>query len=79
MFKRAYNDAERIIAKRGSFVTLENELIRLMSSKKLDPNVAAILRLMLDSSRRIMDYGQDIAELTLNRTVEEICTSFEVK
>ena len=79
MFKRAYNDAEKIIAKRGSFVTLENELIRLMSSKKLDPNVAAILRLMLDSSRRILDYGQDIAELTLNRTVEEICTSFEVK
>jgi len=79
MFKRAYNDAEKIIAKRGSFVTLENELIRLMSSKKLDPNVAAILRLMLDSSRRILDYGQDIAELTLNRTVEEICTSFEIK
>jgi len=79
MFKRAYNDAEKIIAKRGSFVTLENELIRLMSSKKLDPNIAAILRLMLDSSRRIMDYGQDISELTLNRTVEEICTSFEVK
>jgi phosphate uptake regulator len=79
MFKRAYNDAEKIIAKGGSFVTLETELIRLMSSKKLDPNVAAILRLMLDSSRRILDYGQDIAELTLNRTVEEICTSFEVK
>jgi phosphate uptake regulator len=79
MFKRAYNDAEKIIAKRGSFVPLENELIRLISSKKLDPNVAAILRLMLDSSRRIMDYGQDIAELTLNRTVEEVCASFEVK
>ncbi len=79
MFKRAYNDAERIIVKRNSSVTLENELIRLISSKKLDPNVAAILRLMLDSSRRIMDYGQDIAELTLNRTVEEICASFEIK
>jgi len=79
MFKKAYNDAEKIITKRESFVTLENELIRLMSSKKLDPNFAAILRLMLDSSRRIMDYGQDIAELTLNRTVEEICASFEVK
>jgi hypothetical protein len=50
-----------------------------MSTKKLDPNVAAILRLMLDSTRRIMDYAQDISELTLNRTVEEICTSFEVK
>jgi len=79
MFKRAYNDAEKLIAKRGSFVTLETELIRLISSKKMDPNVAAILRLMLDSSRRILDYGQNISELTLNRTVEEICTSFEVK
>ena len=79
MFKKAYNDAEKIITKRGSFVTLENDLIRLMSSKKLDPNIAAILRLVLDSSRRILDYGQDIAELTQNRTVEEICTSFEVK
>jgi phosphate uptake regulator len=79
MFKRAYNDAEKIITKRGSFVTLETELIRLMSSKKLDPNIAAILRLIMDSSRRILDYSQDVAELTLNRTVEEICTSFEVK
>ena len=79
MFKRAYNEAEKIITKRGSFVTLETELIRLMSIKKLDPNVAALLRLMLDSSRRILDYGQDISELTLNRTVEEACTSFEVK
>lgn len=79
MFKRAYKDAEKIITKRESFVTLENDLIRLMASKKLDPNIAAILRLILDSSRRIMDYGQDIAELTLNRTVEEICTAFEIK
>ncbi len=79
MFKRAYNDAEKLISKRGSFTTLETELIRLMSSKKLDPNVSAILRLMLDSSRRILDYGKDVSELTLNRTVEEICTSFEIK
>jgi phosphate uptake regulator len=79
MFKRAYNDAEKLISKRGSFVNLETELIRLISIKKLDPNVSAILRLMLDSSRRILDYGQNVAELTLNRTVEEICISFEVK
>ena len=79
MFKRAYNDAEKIITKRGSFYPLENELIRLMASKKLDPNIAAIFRLMMDSSRRILDYSQNVAELTLNRTVEETCTSFEVK
>jgi hypothetical protein len=79
MFKRDYNAAESLIAQRGSFVTLENDLIRLMSSKKLDPNVASILRLMMDSSRRILDYAQDIAELTQNRTVEELCANFAVK
>jgi phosphate uptake regulator len=79
MFKREYKDAEKIISKRESFVQLENELIRLMSSKKLDPNIAAILRLILDSSRRIMDYSKDMAELTLNRTVEDLCANFPVK
>jgi len=79
MFKREYKDAEKIISKRESFVPLENELIRLMSSKKLDPNIAAILRLILDSSRRIMDYSKNMAELTLNRTVEDLCANFTVK
>ncbi len=79
MFKRDYNDAETLIPKRQSYVKLENDLIRLMSSKKMDPNVNAVLRLALDSSRRVLDYGQDIAELTLNRTVEELCASYAVK
>jgi len=79
LFKRDYNYAEGIITKRGSLVTLENDLIRLMSSKKLDPNISAILRLMLDSSRRILDYAQNAAELTQNRTVEELCANFAVK
>jgi phosphate uptake regulator len=79
MFKRDYNDAEALIPKRQSYVKLENDLIRLMSSKKMDPNISATLRLALDSARRILDYGQDTAELTLNRTVEELCASFVVK
>jgi phosphate uptake regulator len=79
MFKRDYNDAEALIPKRQTYVKLENDLIRLMSSKKMDPNISAILRLVLDSSKRILDYGQDVAELTLNRTVEELCASFAVK
>ena len=79
MFKRDYNDAETLIPKRQSYMKLENEIIRLMCSKKMDPNISAILRLGLDASRRILDYGQDVAELTLNRTVEELCASFAVK
>ncbi|MCW4017409.1 MAG: phosphate uptake regulator PhoU [Candidatus Bathyarchaeota archaeon] len=79
MFKRDYNDAEALIPKRQGYVKLENDLIKLMSSKKMDPNISAILRLVLDSCRRILDYAQDVAELTLNRTVEELCASFAVK
>ena len=79
MFKREYKDAEKMISKREAFVSLENELIMLMSSKKLDPNVASVLRLIFDSSRRIMDYGRNMAELTLNRTVEELCSTFGFK
>ena len=79
MFKREYKDAEKLISRRESFMPLENELIMLMSSKKLDPNVASILRLIFDSSRRIMDYGQNMAELTLNRTVEDNCSAFSLK
>jgi phosphate uptake regulator len=79
MFKREYKEAEKLIERREGFKALENELIMLMSSKKLDPNVASILRLIFDSSRRIMDYGQNMAELTLNRTVEDNCSAFSLK
>jgi len=79
MFKRDYKDAEKIISKRESYGSLENELIMLMSSKKIDPNVASVLRLIFDSSRRIMDYSRNMAELTLNRTVEDLCSTFAVK
>ena len=79
MFKREYKDAEKIISKREGFIALENELIMLMSSKKLDPNVASVLRLIFDSSRRIMDYTRNMAELTLNRTVEELCSTLTFK
>jgi len=79
MFKLEYKDAEKLISRRESSIPLENELIMLLSAKKLDPNVASLLRLIFDSSRRIMDYSRNLAELTLNRTVEEICSTLTLK
>ncbi len=79
LFKRDYKDAEKLISKRESLIPLENELIMLMSSKKLDPNIVSVLRLIFDSSRRIMDYSRNMAELTLNRTVEEQCSTLTSK
>jgi len=79
VFKRDYKDAEKLISKRESLVPLENELVMLISSKKLDPSVTSVLRLIYDSTRRILDYGRNMAELTLNRTVEELCSTFTYK
>ena len=79
LFKRDYKDAEKLISKCDSYIPLENELVMLMSSKKMDPNVASLLRLIFDSSRRIMDYSRNMAELTLNRTVEEQCATLTYK
>lgn len=79
LFKREYKDAEKLISKRDSLMPLENELIMLMSSKKIDPNILSVLRLIFDSCRRIMDYSQNMAELTLNRTVEELCSTYTYK
>ncbi len=79
VFKRDYKDAEKLISKREAIVPLENALIMLISSKKMDPNLTSILRLIFDSSRRIMDYGRNMAELTLNRTVEELCSTLTYK
>ncbi len=79
LFKRDYKDAEKLISKREALIPLENELIMLMSSKKIDPNIASVLRLIFESSRRVMDYSRNMAELTLNRTVEEQCSMLTTK
>jgi phosphate uptake regulator len=79
VFKRDYKDAEKLISKRESLLPLENELVMLISSKKLDPSVTSVMRLIFDSTRRILDYGRNMAELTLNRTVEELCSALTYK
>ncbi len=75
VFKRDYKDAEKLISKRESLISLENELVMLISSKKIDPNVTSVLRLIFDNTKRILDYARNMAELTLNRTVEDLCST----
>jgi hypothetical protein len=79
MFKRDYEYADEIISQLRPLISLEKDLITLMSSKKLDPNVSSISRLILDSSRRILDYTRNIAEVTLNRTIEETSSMRNIK
>ena len=72
LFNRDYVQADRILSRIESFLTLENDLITLLLNKKIDPNLLAIYRLVLDNTRKIVEYSKEIAEVTLNRTVEEV-------
>ena len=72
LFKRDYERADKLLSEIESFTSLETDLITLISTKKMDPNVSSILRLIIDNSRRIIEYSRDIAEVAMNRTIEEI-------
>lgn len=76
LFNRNYRLADDTISKfMTTCVHLEKDTINLIFYKRLDPNVALVLRLILDNARKMMEYSRDIAEVTLNRTVEEIRTA----
>lgn len=76
LFKRDYQIADEIISRfMSTGLDLEKQVVNLMLSKTMDPNVTSVIRLVLDNARKMMEYGRDIAEVTLNRTVEEISTS----
>ena len=72
LFKRQYTQAEKILSRLESFLGLENDLVTLLLNKNINPNLLSIYRLVLDNTRKIVEYSKEIAEVTLNRTVEEI-------
>jgi phosphate uptake regulator len=74
MLKRDYEKADKILIKLDTSDSHEKELISLMFTKKLDPNISSILRLILDSPRKMLEYSKNISEITLNRTIEELET-----
>lgn len=72
LFKRDYEEADKILSKIEEYSSMERNIAISIFTKKIDPNIAIVLGLMLDASRRMLEYSRNVAEITLNRTVEEI-------
>jgi phosphate uptake regulator len=73
LFKRDYYLADEVISRfMSTGLPLEKDASNNLLRKRIDPNLAFILWVILDNSRKMMEYARDIAEVTLNRTVEEI-------
>jgi len=71
LFKRDYEAADETISKAAMFPLMEKEAVDMLLSSRLSAKEASNLRLIIESTRRIAEYSEDIAEVTLNRTVEE--------
>jgi len=71
LFKRDYDAADNIVDKAKLLVAMEKDLLAAMERGKPIKSYHTI-RLIVESIRRTAEYASDIAEITLNLTVEEV-------
>ncbi|MBS7625627.1 PhoU family transcriptional regulator [Candidatus Bathyarchaeota archaeon] len=68
LYKRNYGDADEVLKRMNLFKSLEERVLKDMSGQKIDPIQMSFLRLIIESMRRVEEYGSDIAEVVLNLT-----------
>jgi len=76
LYKRDYKMADAVLVKVGQIESLEAETISGITRSRLTSEDTSNLRLILESIRRIAEYGSDIAEVVLNLTAVETTESF---
>ncbi|MEM3381039.1 MAG: PhoU domain-containing protein [Candidatus Bathyarchaeia archaeon] len=68
LYKRSYEDADEALRRMKLFESLEERVLKDMSRQNIDPIQMSSLRLIIESLRRVKEYGSDIAEVVLNLT-----------
>lgn len=71
-FSLNYGLAEKVLKKGRNIISMEKKTIEHLLEEKLSPNDLSKLRIILESIRRIAEYGTDIAEIVLNLTVIKV-------
>ena len=71
LFRGDYSMADRVLARQDQAEKLEAEMEKQIYKLNLPPEDISGLRLVLESLRRIGEYGSDIAEIVLNLTVSK--------
>jgi len=69
LFESDYLMADRVLARQDRADALGSEIEKQIYKQNLSPEDIAGLRLILESLKRIGEYGNDIAEIVLNLTV----------
>ncbi|MGQ9639602.1 MAG: PhoU domain-containing protein [Candidatus Bathyarchaeia archaeon] len=68
LYKREYKAADDVLKRMSLFNSLEQNFLQNMRKQDIDPVQMSSLRLIIESLRRVVEYGSDIAEVVLNLT-----------
>jgi phosphate uptake regulator len=71
LYKRDYNLAEDVLKRMSQVEALEREAVLEVNKQKIESIHVSSLRLILESLRRVGEYGSDVAEVVLNLTALE--------
>lgn len=71
LFRKDYELADSVLARAEGMRQLEHGALSLLSRLRVDAVVAPQVRLVIESLKRISEYGADIAEVVLNLTISD--------
>jgi phosphate uptake regulator len=71
LFRNDYSMADKVLVRQERAHALEAEIEKHIYRQNLSPEETSELRLILESLRRIGEYGADVAEIVLNLTVSK--------
>jgi phosphate uptake regulator len=75
LFKKDYQLADSVLSKAESTTEREHILLTTLARHRFAPASASQIRLIVESVRRIAEYGSDIAEVVLNLTILDYLNS----
>jgi len=70
LFRSNIKQANKVITEVGVISRIEKELVRMIFEARLDTETAIGLRLVIESLKRIAEYGADIAEIVINLAIK---------
>ena len=70
LFRSNIKQANKVITEVGVISRIEKELVKMIFEARLDTETAIGLRLVIESLKRIAEYGADIAEIVINLAIK---------
>lgn len=72
LYKGDYQLADSVIDRARTITSIEGEVMKLIAAEKAETSKMLVVRMIVESVRRVAEYASDIAEVVLNLNVNQI-------